>query len=107
MENYIQVDLYMSFVMTMLLAFGIALELPLLIVMLNLAGILTHERFRKWRRVLIFVVFLIAGIANYLKVTTDFRTVLSELVTKQMGNRNMASVFPGFDDTVWRNVLVA
>ncbi len=62
--NYIQVDLYMSFVMTMLLAFGIALELPLLIVMLNLAGILTHERFRKWRRVLIFVVFLIAGIAN-------------------------------------------
>jgi sec-independent protein translocase protein TatC len=63
-SNLIQVDLYMSFVMTMLLAFGLALELPLLIVMLNLAGILTHERFRKWRRVLIFVVFLIAGIAN-------------------------------------------
>jgi sec-independent protein translocase protein TatC len=62
--NYIQVDLYMSFVMTMLVAFGIALELPLLIVMLNLAGILTHEQFRKWRRVVIFVVFLIAGIAN-------------------------------------------
>ena len=63
-QNLIQVDLYMSFVMTMLLAFGIALEVPLLIVMLNLAGILTHERFRKWRRMLIFVVFLIAGIAN-------------------------------------------
>ena len=62
--NYIQVDLYLSFVMTMLLAFGIALEVPLLIVMLNLAGILTHERFRKWRRVLIFLVFLIAAIAN-------------------------------------------
>ncbi|HMH36127.1 MAG TPA: twin-arginine translocase subunit TatC, partial [Streptosporangiaceae bacterium] len=63
-SNLIQVDLYMSFVMTMLLAFGLALELPLLIVMLNMAGILTHERFRKWRRVLIFVVFLIAGMAN-------------------------------------------
>jgi len=63
-QNLIQVDLYMSFVMTMLLAFGIALEVPLLIVMLNQAGILTHERFRKWRRMLIFVVFLIAGIAN-------------------------------------------
>jgi sec-independent protein translocase protein TatC len=63
-SNLIQVDLYMSFVMTMMLMFGLAFELPLLIVMLNLAGILTHERFRKWRRVMIFGTFLIAGIAN-------------------------------------------
>jgi sec-independent protein translocase protein TatC len=63
-DNLIQVDTYMSFVMTMMLAFGIAFEVPLLIIMLNLAGILTHERFRKWRRVLIFAVFVIAGIAN-------------------------------------------
>ena len=63
-SNLIQVDLYMSFVMTMMLAFGLAFELPLLIVMLNLAGILTHRVFRKWRRVMIFAVFLIAGMAN-------------------------------------------
>ncbi|HEX5299171.1 MAG TPA: twin-arginine translocase subunit TatC [Streptosporangiaceae bacterium] len=63
-SNLIQVDLYISFVMTIMLAFGIAFELPLLIIMLNLAGILTHERFRKWRRMLIFGTFLIAGIAN-------------------------------------------
>jgi sec-independent protein translocase protein TatC len=63
-SNLIQVDLYMSFVMTMMLAFGIAFELPLLIVMLNMAGILTHQMFRKWRRVMIFAVFLIAGMAN-------------------------------------------
>jgi sec-independent protein translocase protein TatC len=62
--NFIQVDLYMSFVMTILLAFGIAFELPLLIIMLNLAGILTHQRFRKWRRMMIFGIFLIAGVAN-------------------------------------------
>src|ERR1700732_877964 len=62
--NYIQVDLYMSFVMAMMLAFGLAFELPLLIVMLNLAGILTHQRFRKWRRVVIFGGVLIAGMAN-------------------------------------------
>ena len=63
-SNLIQVDQYMSFVMAMVLAFGLAFEVPLLIVMLNLAGILTHERFRKWRRVMIFGVFLIAGMAN-------------------------------------------
>ena len=63
-SNLIQVDLYMSFVMTIMLAFGLAFELPLLIIMLNLAGILTHARFRKWRRMLIFGTFLIAGVAN-------------------------------------------
>jgi sec-independent protein translocase protein TatC len=62
--NLIQVDQYLSFTVAMLLAFGLAFEVPLLIVMLNLAGILTHERFRKWRRALIFGVFLIAGAAN-------------------------------------------
>ena len=63
-QNLIQVDQYMSFTVAMMLAFGLAFELPLLLVMLNLTGILTHERFRKWRRLLIFGVFLIAGIAN-------------------------------------------
>jgi sec-independent protein translocase protein TatC len=62
--NLIQVDQYLSFVMAMMLAFGLAFEVPLLIVMLNLAGVLTHERFRRWRRVLIFTVFLLAGLAN-------------------------------------------
>ncbi len=62
--NIVEVDQYMSFVMAMLLAFGIAFEVPLLIVMLNLAGILTHARFKKWRRVMIFAVFLLAGMAN-------------------------------------------
>src|ERR1700722_2799888 len=62
--DVIQVDQYMSFVMAMMLAFGLAFEVPLLIVMLNLAGILTHERFRKWRRGVIFGVFVVTGMAN-------------------------------------------
>ncbi len=62
--NIVEVDQYMSFVMAMMLAFGIAFEVPLIIIMLNLAGILTHQRFKKWRRVMIFAVFLIAGMAN-------------------------------------------
>ncbi len=34
-----------------------------------------------------------------LALTTDFRTVLSELVMKQMGNTQVSSVFPGFEET--------
>jgi sec-independent protein translocase protein TatC len=57
-------DTYLSYFTGTLLGFGVVFELPLVIVMLNVAGILTHERFRRWRRVLIFGVFLIAGIVN-------------------------------------------
>ncbi|HET9082626.1 MAG TPA: twin-arginine translocase subunit TatC [Trebonia sp.] len=58
------VDTYLSFFTTMILGFGIAFELPLVIVLLNVVGILTHERFRKWRRMLIFLVFVACAIAN-------------------------------------------
>ncbi|MBV9297239.1 MAG: DUF1501 domain-containing protein [Acidobacteriaceae bacterium] len=42
-----------------------------------------------------------------LNVTTDFRTVLAELVRKQMGNREMASVFPGFSGRRDSGILLA
>ena len=57
-------DTYLSYFTGMIVGFGIVFELPLVIVMLNMAGILTHERFRKWRRLLIFGVFLISGMVN-------------------------------------------
>jgi sec-independent protein translocase protein TatC len=63
-SNLIDFDQYLSFVLTMMFAFGLAFELPLIIVMLNMAGILSHQRFKKWRRVMIFAVFVIAGMAN-------------------------------------------
>ena len=57
-------DTYLSYFVGMLLGFGLAFELPLVIIILNIAGILTHERFRKWRKLLIFAVFVIAGMVN-------------------------------------------
>ena len=63
-EPLITADSYLSYFMGMLVGFGIVFELPLVIVMLNVAGVLTHQRFRKWRRALIFAIFLISGIVN-------------------------------------------
>jgi sec-independent protein translocase protein TatC len=57
-------DNYLGYFMAMVLGFGLCFELPLLLVMLNQVGILTHERFKKWRRVMIFCVFVFAGIAS-------------------------------------------
>jgi sec-independent protein translocase protein TatC len=58
----ITISTYLSYAGAMLAIFGIAFELPLVFVLLNLAGVLTHERFRKWRRLIIFGVFAFAAI---------------------------------------------
>jgi sec-independent protein translocase protein TatC len=58
----ITITTYLSYAEAMLAIFGIAFELPLIFVLLNLAGVLTHARFRKWRRMIIFGVFAFAAI---------------------------------------------
>jgi sec-independent protein translocase protein TatC len=61
--NLPTISTYLGYFMAMILGFGLAFELPLALVLLNMAGILTHERIRRWRRMMIFLVFLFAGIA--------------------------------------------
>ncbi len=55
---------YLSFVTTLMLIFGVAFELPLLIVMLNLVGVLPYRWLRRWQRVAIFLIFVFAGVAT-------------------------------------------
>jgi sec-independent protein translocase protein TatC len=62
--NLPPVGTYLGYFQAMLLGFGLAFEIPLAMVILNRAGILSHERFRKWRRMIIFLVFVFAGIAS-------------------------------------------
>jgi sec-independent protein translocase protein TatC len=57
-------DTYIGYWIAMIVGFGLCFEVPLFLVMLNLARIVTHERFRKWRKLIIFLVFVFAGIAS-------------------------------------------
>jgi uncharacterized protein (DUF1501 family) len=40
-----------------------------------------------------------------LALTTDFRDVLGELVSRHLGNTNVKSVFPGYDNPKFRGLL--
>ena len=58
------ISTYLGYFLAMILGFGLTFELPLALVVLGYAGILHHAWFRKWRRVMIFAVFVFAGMAS-------------------------------------------
>jgi sec-independent protein translocase protein TatC len=57
-------DSYIGYWIAMIIGIGLCFEVPLFLVILNMARVITHERFRKWRRLIIFLVFVFAGIAS-------------------------------------------
>jgi sec-independent protein translocase protein TatC len=79
---------YISFVLVMLLIFGVSFELPLVITMLNRIGILPYRNLKKWRRGIIFILFVFAAFATpgtdpiSMIVLAGAMTVLFEFATQ-------------------------
>ncbi|TYK45263.1 twin-arginine translocase subunit TatC [Actinomadura decatromicini] len=55
---------YLGYAQAMLFIFGLTFELPLFVIMLNMMGVLSHQRLRRSRRLLIFGVFVFAAVAT-------------------------------------------
>lgn len=63
-ENIVAVDRYLSFFIRMVIVFGFGFLAPLLLVLLNFAGVLTGKRLLSWWRWIIFAVFVFAAVAT-------------------------------------------
>ncbi len=63
---------YLSFVMHFVLAFGIAFLLPVLLMLLERAGIVTRSQLKSGRRYAILVAFVIAAVATPPDVLSQF-----------------------------------
>jgi sec-independent protein translocase protein TatC len=61
-QNLVEINKYFSFVTLMLLAFGVSFEFPLVLVILNIAGVLSTARMRSSRRTVAFLVALFAAV---------------------------------------------
>ena len=63
-ENIVSVDRYLSFFFRTVLVFGVGFLTPLLLVLLNFAGVLTGQRLLSWWRWIIISIFLFAAVAT-------------------------------------------
>ncbi len=62
LSTYYRASPYLSLVMLMIVAFGIAFEFPILLVFLELAGVLPSAKLRKWRRPAIVIIVAVAAV---------------------------------------------
>lgn len=63
-ENIVSVDRYLSFFLRTILVFGVGFLVPLLLVLLNFAGVLTGKRLMSWWRWIIIGVIVFAAVAT-------------------------------------------
>lgn len=63
-EPFITFQDYLSFIIFMILAFGISFEFPIVLVFLGMAGIISSRQLRRWRRYAVLAVFIVAAVAT-------------------------------------------
>ncbi len=63
-ENIVAVDRYLSFFIRMVIVFGVGFLAPLMLVLLNFAGVLTGKKLLSWWRWIIFITFIFAAVAT-------------------------------------------
>ncbi len=59
---YLSVNMYVGFVLKMLIAFGIAFEMPVFLYMLQRAGLVSEDQLKRFRRYFIVVAFLVGAL---------------------------------------------
>ena len=77
---YISIEKYLSFLLTVLVIFGVVFELPVVSVLLNRLGILKVEWMKKARRVVIVVIFIIAALITPPDIVSQVMVALPMMV---------------------------
>ncbi|WP_406289682.1 twin-arginine translocase subunit TatC [Embleya sp. NBC_00896] len=72
-SNQIQLDEYLNFVVRMVVVFGLACELPLVLIMLNFGGVVTAKQLAGWWRWVVMGIFVFGAVAT---PTTDPITMI-------------------------------
>jgi sec-independent protein translocase protein TatC len=111
LSNLIDVNSYLNFVLRVLLVFGVAFEIPLFVVLLNLAGIVSGQQLGRWRSWIVMATFVFAAVATpstdpitmlLLAIPMTLLFLLSEVIArvidKRRGRGGTEPDYSGFDD---------
>ncbi|GAA1932973.1 twin-arginine translocase subunit TatC [Nocardioides hwasunensis] len=111
MENLVEFGDYFSFFSRMLLVFGLAVEIPFFLVLLNLAGVVTGAQLGKHRNIILMSAVVFAAVATpstdpfsmlMLAIPMMVLFILAEVITRLIDRRRraraLAQVAPWTED---------
>ncbi len=99
-SNLVEVSRYLSFILRMLLVFGVAFEIPLFVVLLNLAGVVSGRALGEHRAWIILGTFVFAAVATpstdpismlFLAVPMALLFLVSEGIARLVDRRRVRS----------------
>ena len=107
-QSFVELERYLSFLIRMMLVFGVAFEIPLFVVMLNLAGVVSGATLGAYRPWIVLGTFVFAAVATpstdpftmiMLALPMTILFLLSEVVARLVDRRRArADQLAGLDD---------
>ena len=79
------IEAYLSFVMTMFLAFGLAFEVPVALVVLVKMGVVTVEKLKEWRSYFIVGAFVVAAVVTPPDVVSQLALAIPMCLLYEVG----------------------
>lgn len=79
------IEAYLSFVLTMFIAFGAAFEVPVAVVLLARMGVVSVEQLKAWRGYFIVVAFIIAAVITPPDVVSQLSLALPMCLLYELG----------------------
>ncbi len=108
--NLVDLNDYLSFILRILLVFGVSFEIPLFVVLLNLAGVVKASHLARWRSWIVFSTFIFAAVATpstdpitmlFLAAPMTVLFLISEQIARLVDRRRRVGEvadYAGYDD---------
>jgi sec-independent protein translocase protein TatC len=79
------IEAYLSFVLTMFIAFGLAFEVPIVVIVLARLGVVTIEKLKAFRSYFIVLAFIIAAIVTPPDVVSQLALAIPMVILYEIG----------------------